>query len=81
MKPGHVYQFQVDLWATAQSFPRGHRLRIEVTSGDFPRYDRNLHTGGPFGEEVSGQVAMNTIYHDRAHRSHLLLPMLRKRTP
>jgi putative CocE/NonD family hydrolase len=74
--PGQVYRFEVDLWATAQSFPPGHRLRVEVTSSDFPRYDRNLNTGGPFGEEVSGQVAVNTVYHDLARPSHLLLPIL-----
>src|SRR5262249_8919819 len=60
MEPGQMYRFEVDLWATAQSFLRGHRLRVEVTSSDFPRYERNLNTGGPIGEEVSGRVAVNT---------------------
>jgi len=75
MEPGQIYQFQVDLWATAQSFPPGHRLRVELTSSDFSRYDRNLNTGGPLGEEASGQVAINTIYHNRTHPSHVLLPI------
>src|SRR5262249_7917334 len=45
--PGRLYRFDVDLWATAQVFRAGHRLRVHVTSSDFPRYDRNLNTGGP----------------------------------
>jgi putative CocE/NonD family hydrolase len=66
----------VDLWATAQTFQAGHRLRVHVTSSDFPRYDRNLNTGGAFGEETSGQVATNTVFHDEARPSHLLLPVM-----
>jgi hypothetical protein len=76
MVPGKVYRFEVGLWATAQIFLRGHRLRVEVTSSDFPRYDRNLNTGGPFGEEIGGQAAVNTVYHDRSRPSHILLPIL-----
>jgi putative CocE/NonD family hydrolase len=78
MDPGRIYRFEVDLWATAQSFTVGHRLRVEVTSSEFPRYDRNLNTGGPFGEEVAGQVAVNTLYHDRSRPSCLMLPILIK---
>jgi uncharacterized protein len=76
MEPGQIYQFEVDLWSTAQTFTRGHRLRVELSSSDFPRYDRNLNTGGPLGEESRGQVAVNTIYHDLARPSHVLLPIL-----
>ncbi len=75
MAPGTVYRFAVDLWATAQTFRAGHRLRVEVTSSDFPRYDRNLNTGGPLGEETTGQVAYNAIFHDADRPSHLLLPL------
>jgi putative CocE/NonD family hydrolase len=77
MEPGRVYRFEVDLWATAQVFEAGHRVRVEVTSSDFPRYDRNLNTGGPFGEEVRGQVAVNTIFHDSPRPSYVVLPILR----
>jgi putative CocE/NonD family hydrolase len=76
MVPNQVYRFEVDLWATAQTFLPGHRLRVQVTSSDFPRYDRNLNTDGPFGEEVRGQVALNTVFHDRVRPSHLLLPVM-----
>lgn len=76
LQPGQVYRFVVDLWSTAQVFQAGHRLRLEVTSSDFPRYDRNLNTGGPLYEETQGQVTVNTIYHDARQASHLLLPVL-----
>jgi putative CocE/NonD family hydrolase len=75
MVPGQIYRFEVDLLATAHSFQAGHRLRVQVTSSDFPRYDRNLNTGGPFEEEVRGQVAVNTVFHDRMRPSHLALPI------
>ena len=76
IKPGQVYRFEVDLWATAQIFAVGHRIRVEVTSSDFPRYDRNLNTGGTFGTESHGQAANNTLFHDRMRPSHILLPVL-----
>ena len=75
MVPGQIYHFDIDLLATAHSFKAGHCLRVHVTSSDFPRYDRNLNTGGPFGEEVRGQVAVNTVFHDRMRPSHLVLPL------
>jgi len=76
MTPNQVYRFEVDLWATAQVFQAGHRLRVQVTSSDFPRYDRNLNTGGAWGEEVRGQVAFNTVFHDTLRPSHVLLPAM-----
>jgi len=74
--PNQVYRFVVDLWATAQTFLPGHRIRVQVTSSDFPRYDRNLNTGGPFGEEAHGQIAVNSIFHDQMRPSHLLIPVM-----
>ena len=76
LEPNEVYQFQVNLWSTAQVFKAGHRLRVHVTSSDFPRYDRNLNTGGPFAAESHSVVAVNTVFHDAARPSHLLLPIL-----
>lgn len=74
--PGQVYRFEVDMCATAQVFRAGHRLRVQVTSSDFPWYDRNLNTGGPFGEETRGHVATNTVFHDAMHPSHIVLPVM-----
>lgn len=76
LTPDEVYEFRVDLWSTAQVFKAGHRLRVHVTSSDFPRYDRNLNTGGPFGAESHSAVAINTVFHDAVRPSHLSLPIL-----
>jgi putative CocE/NonD family hydrolase len=76
MVPGQIYRFEVDMWATAQVFQAGHRMRVHVTSSDFPWYDRNLNTGGAFGEQVYGQVAINTVFHDALRPSHVLLPVI-----
>jgi uncharacterized protein len=76
MTPGQVYRFELDLGATAQVFKAGHRLRVEVTSSDFPRYDRNLNTGGPIGTETRGHAAVNTVLHDAMRASYLVLPVL-----
>jgi putative CocE/NonD family hydrolase len=74
--PGQVYRYEIDLGATAQVFQAGHRLRLEVASSDFPRFDRNLNTGGAFGTEVRGQVAINTLFHDALRPSYLVLSVL-----
>jgi putative CocE/NonD family hydrolase len=73
---GRVYQLEIDLWATAQVFAAGHRIRVQVTSSDFPRFSGNLNTGGPVEEETHGQVAINTVFHDAARPSQILLPVL-----
>lgn len=75
--PGKVYKFELDLAPTAQVFKAGHRLRIQVTSSDFPWYDRNLNTGGIFGEEVKGQQAINTVIHNSMYPSHVILPLIK----
>jgi uncharacterized protein len=76
LTPNQAYQFEIDLWSTAQVFKAGHRVRVHVTSSDFPRYDRNLNTGGAFGTESHSEVARNTVFHDAARPSHLVLPLL-----
>jgi putative CocE/NonD family hydrolase len=76
MAPGNVYRFDIDLFATAQAFQPGHRLRVQVTSSDFPRYARNLNTGGDPIEEVQPRVALNTVFHDARYPSHIVLPVM-----
>jgi putative CocE/NonD family hydrolase len=75
-KPGGTYHITVDLWATSNVFLAGHRLRLEVSSSNFPRFDRNLNTG----EEQAGATRMskatNVIYHDQAHPSAVALPLI-----
>jgi putative CocE/NonD family hydrolase len=78
LRPGQVYALRIDIGATANVFQVGHRLRLEVSSSNFPRFDRNTNTGGDIATEgrEAPSVAVNQIHHDRAHRSHLLLPTI-----
>ncbi|MGH9469905.1 MAG: CocE/NonD family hydrolase, partial [Terriglobia bacterium] len=76
MTPGHVYRFTIDLWATGNVFLAGHRLRLDVSSSDFPRFDRNLNTRESPELGARGTKAINTIYHDAAHPSALVLPVV-----
>jgi putative CocE/NonD family hydrolase len=76
MEPGKVYKFEVDMWATSNVFLPGHRIRITVTSSSFPRWDRNLNTGGLIHREVEGKIAVNTIFHDTMRASHVVLPVI-----
>jgi uncharacterized protein len=73
LEPGRIYRLEIDLWATANRFKVGHRLRVDISSADFPRFDRNANLGGTSGAPISAQ---QTIYHDAEHPSHLLLPVL-----
>jgi len=75
MQPGKVYEFDIDLWSTSIIFNKGHRLRVHVTSSNAPGYDPNPNTGEPFRAGDKTQVAKNTIYVDRRHPSHILLPV------
>jgi uncharacterized protein len=79
MRPGEVYEVEVDLRATAYRFRAGHRLRIEVSSSNFPTFDRNLNTGGDNVTETEWRIAENAIHHSPAHPSHLLLPVVSPR--
>lgn len=78
LEPGQVYRFEVDLWATSNVFLPGHRLRVVVTSSSFPRFDRNLNTGGPINKEAAGQVAINAVLHDMFRPSHIVLPLIER---
>jgi len=77
MKPGEVYRVSIDLWSTSNVFRAGHALRLEISSSNFPRFDRNLNTGGAIGGPPSdARVAENSVYHDAAHPSALLVPLM-----
>jgi putative CocE/NonD family hydrolase len=76
LKPGEIYHITVDLWATSNVFLAGHKLRLEVSSSDFPRFDRNHNTGEEQATSTRLIKATNTIYHDREHPSVLLLPLV-----
>jgi putative CocE/NonD family hydrolase len=74
--PGEVYRFDIDLWATSYTVPAGHRLRLEISSSNFPRYARNLNNGEPFGVSDLIEVATQTIHHSADYPSRLLLPLM-----
>ena len=74
--PAQVYQFAIDLWSTSNVFRRGHTIRLEVSSSNFPRFDRNLNTGEDAGFAQRYVSATNTIFHDAQHPSALLLPVV-----
>ncbi|HVS66421.1 MAG TPA: CocE/NonD family hydrolase [Thermoanaerobaculia bacterium] len=77
MEPGKPEKLTIDLWSTANVFEKGHRIALHVTSSNFPRFEVNPNTGhSPGTEESDPQVAENTIYHDAAHPSALILPVL-----
>jgi putative CocE/NonD family hydrolase len=76
LKPGEIYKFNIDLWATSNLFRRGHRLRLEVSSSNFPRFDRNTNTGDDSAHSRKFAVAQNTIVHDAEHPSALILPIV-----
>ncbi|HKR83969.1 MAG TPA: CocE/NonD family hydrolase [Terriglobales bacterium] len=74
--PGETYRVSVDLWSTSNVFLRGHTLRLEVASSNFPRFDRNLNTGEEFKSARRFVSAKNTILHDAQHPSALVLPII-----
>ena len=74
--PGRIVEWEIDLWATSMVFGAGHRLRLLVTSSDFPRYDRNPNTGEQPSVAASSAPALQRIYRDAAHPSHIVLPVV-----
>jgi hypothetical protein len=76
LNPGQVYEISLDLWATSNVFLRGHSLRLEISSSNFPRFDRNLNTGEEIKSARAFVAANNTILHDAQHPSSLVLPVM-----
>ena len=74
--PGQVYEYTIDLWATSQVFKAGHRLRVEISSSNFPRFDRNPNTGAPLGEDTRLETAEQTVQHRADYPSHIVLPVI-----
>lgn len=80
LEPGTVYELNLNLWATANVFLPGHRIRLEVSSSNFPRFDRNSNTGGLVEQESPSQFqpATNRIFHNASHPSCLILPIIER---
>lgn len=76
MKPGEVYEFQIEPFPTANVFKKGHRIRLDISSSNFPRFDVNPNTGEPLGLNRRVVTADNTVYHDAGHPSSVVLPIV-----
>ena len=74
--PGRVERYDIDLWFTSMVFRPGHRLRVSIASALFPKYDRNLNTGGNNERDTTFVVAHQRVLHDAAHPSHVVLPVV-----
>ena len=78
MDAGGVYEVKITLHATSNYFGPGHRIRLEISSSNFPRFDRNLNTGGNNFDETEWAIAKNTIHHSKDHPSHIVLPIIKE---
>lgn len=76
IEPGKIYEYRIDLWSTSNVFLKGHRLRLEVSSSNFPRFDRNLNTGRDAATSAEFVKATSIVYHDAKHPSALLLSVV-----
>jgi hypothetical protein len=76
LEPGRVYRVEFPLYPTANRFAAGHRIRLDVSSSNFPRFDVNPNTGAPLWAETTAVVATNTVFHDAGRASHVVLPIV-----
>lgn len=80
MTPGAIYAVRVEAFPTSNLFKRGHRIRIDISSSNFPHFDLNPNTGEAEGRSLSSRVASNRVYVDAAHPSHVILPIIPARS-
>jgi putative CocE/NonD family hydrolase len=80
MEIGKIYALDIDLWHTAYRFERNHRIRVDISSSNYPRYDANTNSGGDIARDGYEDcvVAENSVYHDNEHVSFLMLPLQQK---
>jgi putative CocE/NonD family hydrolase len=76
LKPGQPYEFTIEMYPTSLVFKKGHRIRLDISSSNFPRFDVNPNTGEPLNDNRRSQVADNTIYLDAKHPSQIVLPVI-----
>ena len=74
--PGRVYQYAIDLWATSHVVKAGHRVRVDISSSNFPRFDRNPNTGAALGADARLETARQTVHHSAQYPSHITLPVI-----
>jgi uncharacterized protein len=75
LEPGRAYELAIELYPTAIRFAPGHRIRVDISSSSFPRYDVNPNTGEPLNANTSWRVAANQVFHDPEHPSRIVLPV------
>lgn len=78
MRPGEVYPVTVTLYPTSNVFARGHRVRLDISSSNFPRFDVNPNTGELLGRNTRTEVALNTVHHNADCPSHVVLPLVER---
>ncbi len=76
LKPGQPYEFTIEMYPTSLVFKKGHHIRLDISSSNFPRFDINPNTGEPLNNNRRSQVAGNTIYLDAKHPSQIVLPVI-----
>ncbi|MBB6452783.1 hypothetical protein HNQ94_001229 [Salirhabdus euzebyi] len=76
IEPNKVYKYEIDCWNTSQVFKKGHKIRVEISSSAFPKYDRNPNTGEPLGKSTNLKAAEQTIYHNKEFPSAIVLPII-----
>lgn len=76
LTPGQPYEFTIEMYPTSLVFKRGHRIRLDISSSNFPRFDVNPNTGEPLNANRRWRVATNSVYHDAQHPSHIVLPII-----
>lgn len=76
IQPGVVNEYEIDLWATSNLFKKGHRIRVEISSSNFPRFDRNMNTGEQIGSDFAFVPALQTVYHTSEYPSRITLPVV-----
>ena len=81
LTPGKAYRYTIRMYPTSNVFKRGHRIRVDVSSSNYPRFDVNPNTGEPLGKHTHMQSARNTIHLDRRHPSYIILPIVSSTSP
>jgi len=76
MEPGTVYRFTIQPYPTSNLFKKGHRIRLDISSSNWPRFDINPNTGEPLGLSTRTLKAVNTVHHEAAHPTHIVLPII-----
>ncbi len=76
MTPREIYEIRFPIYPTSNLFKAGHKIRLDISSSNWPRFDRNPNTGEPLGLHTRTIIAENTVYHDAEHPSHVVLPVI-----